>query len=157
MKGQGMTGHQLLLEKMEQQRMFHVGYCCFTTKRERTMTSVTARQASQSTNDECSIRALVQTCSYWQALGTPEEHKEKMYDTTLLSRHALAATWVASTIGSPAHNLPRIDSVPVESIQDNLIVVEEMPGLVESWQGTRYVWLARNRKLEWPNMFRIGP
>jgi hypothetical protein len=114
-------------------------------------------EASQSTNDECSIRALVQTCSYQQALGTPEERKEKMYDTALLSRHALAATWVASTIGSPAHNLPRIDSVPVESIQDNLIVVEEMPGLVKSWQGTRYVWLARNRKLEWPNMFRIGP
>jgi hypothetical protein len=96
-------------------------------------------------------------CSYQQALGTPEECKEKMYDTALLSWHALAATWVASTIGSPAHNLPRVDSVPVESIQDNLIVVEEMPGLVESWQGIRYVWLARNQKLEWPNMFRIGP
>jgi hypothetical protein len=53
-------------------------------------------------------------------LGTPEERKEKMYDTALLSRHALAAMWVASTIVSPAHNLPRIDSVPVESIQDNL-------------------------------------
>jgi hypothetical protein len=114
-------------------------------------------EASQSTNDECGIRALVQTCSYRQALGTPEERNEKMYDTALLSRHALAATWVASTIGSPAHNLPRIDSVPVESIQDNLIVVEEMPGLVKSWQGTRYVWLARNQKLEWPNMFQIGP
>jgi hypothetical protein len=69
-----------------------------------------------------------------------------MYDTVLLSQHALAATWVASTIGSPAHNLPRIDSVPVESIQDNLIVVEEMD-----------VWLARNQKREWPNMFQIGP
>jgi hypothetical protein len=80
-----------------------------------------------------------------------------MYFTALLSRHALAATWVASTIGSPAHNLPGIDSVPVESIQDNLIVVEEMPGLVKSWQGTRYVWLARKQKLEWPNMFQIGP
>jgi hypothetical protein len=49
-------------------------------------------ELSQSTNDECGIRALVQTCSYQQALGTPEEHKDKMYDTNLLSRHALAAT-----------------------------------------------------------------
>jgi hypothetical protein len=102
----------------------------------------------QSTNDECSIRGLVQTCSYWQALGTPEEHKDKMYDTDLLSRHALAATRVTSAISSPAHNLPRIDSIPVESIQDNLIVMEETPG--------RYVWLARNRNLEWPSMFQIG-
>jgi hypothetical protein len=95
--------------------------------------------SSQSTNDECGIRALVQTCSYWQALGTPEEHKDKMYDTNLLSCHALAATRVTSAMGSPAHNLPRIDSIPVESIQDNLIVVEEMHGLCESWHGTRYV------------------
>jgi hypothetical protein len=58
----------------------------------------------------------------------------------------------------PAHNLPRIDSVPVVSIQDNLIVVEEMPGLCKSWHGTRYVnvWLAKNRKLEWPSMFHIS-
>jgi hypothetical protein len=42
-------------------------------------------EASQSTNDECGIRALVQTCSYQQALETPEECKEKMYDTALLS------------------------------------------------------------------------
>jgi hypothetical protein len=69
--------------------------------------------SSQSTNDECSIRALFQTCSYRQALGTPEECKDKMYDTDLLSRHALAATRVTSAIGSPAHNLPRIDSIPV--------------------------------------------
>jgi hypothetical protein len=48
--------------------------------------------SSQSTNDECGIRAFIQTCSYWQALGTPEECKDKMYDTNLLSRHALAAT-----------------------------------------------------------------
>jgi hypothetical protein len=46
--------------------------------------------SSQSTNDECGIRALVQT--WGQALGTPEEPKDKMYDTNLLSRHALAAT-----------------------------------------------------------------
>jgi hypothetical protein len=111
---------------------------------------------SQSTNGECGIRALVQTCSYQQALGTPEECKDKMYDTNLLSHHALAATRVASVIGSPAQIFPRIDSIPVESIQDNLIVVEEMPGLCESWHGTRYVWPARNRKLEWPSMFQIG-
>jgi hypothetical protein len=83
---------------------------------------------SQSTNDECGIRALVQTCSYWQALGTPEERKDKMYYTNLLSRHAFAATRVTSAIGSPAHNLPRIDSISVESIQDNLIVVEVYRG-----------------------------
>jgi hypothetical protein len=53
----------------------------------------------------------------------------------------------------PLLQLKRIDSIPVESIQDNLIVVEEMPGLCESWHGTRYVWLARNKKLEWPSMF----
>jgi hypothetical protein len=114
------------------------------------------RDSSECANDECRIRALVQTCSYRQALGTPEEHKEKLYDTNLLSRHALAATRVASSIRSPAHNLPRTDSVPVKSIQDNLIVVEEMPGLCKSWHGTRYVWLAKNRKLEWPSMFHIG-
>jgi hypothetical protein len=112
--------------------------------------------SSECTNDECGIRALVQTCSYRQALGMPKECKEKLYDTNLLSRHALAATRVVSSISSPAHNLPRIDSVPVESIQDNLIVVEETPGLCESWHGTRYVWLAKNRKLEWPSMFHIG-
>jgi hypothetical protein len=101
-------------------------------------------------------QGVVQTCSYQQALGTPEERKDKMYDTNLLSHHTLAATPVTSAIGSPAHNLPRIDSIPVKSIQDNLTVVEEMPGLCESWHGTRYVWLARNRKLEWPSMFQIG-
>jgi hypothetical protein len=112
--------------------------------------------SSQSTNDECGIRVLVQTCSYRQALGTPEERKDKMYNTNLLSPHALAATQVTSAVGNPAHNLPRIDSIPVESIQDKLIVVDEMPGLCKSWHGTRYVWLARNRKLEWPSMFQIG-
>jgi hypothetical protein len=29
--------------------MFHVGYCCFTTKRERTITSVTARLLTEIT------------------------------------------------------------------------------------------------------------
>jgi hypothetical protein len=48
--------------------------------------------SSKCANNECGIMALVQTCSYRQALRTPKERKEKLYDTNLLSCHALVAT-----------------------------------------------------------------
>jgi hypothetical protein len=38
LKGHGMTGHQFLLEKTEQQKMSHAGCCCFIANRPRTMT-----------------------------------------------------------------------------------------------------------------------
>jgi hypothetical protein len=155
MKGHGTTGHQFLFGEDGATENVSCRLLLFYCQQGMD-NDLSNSNSSQSTNDECGIRALVHSCSYRQALGTPEERKDKMYDTNLLSCHALAATRVASAIGSPAHNLPRIDSIPVESIQDNIIVVEETPGLCKSWHGTRYVWLARNRKLEWPSMFQIG-
>jgi len=44
--------------------------------------------------------------------------------------------------------------VPVEDIQQNVIVVEEEPGLKESYKSSvRCVWLVKDRKTEWANMF----
>jgi len=47
--------------------------------------------------------------------------------------------------------------VPVESIEENVIVIKQKPGLRERWeQGNEwYVWLVKDRYREWPNMFPI--
>jgi hypothetical protein len=68
--------------------------------------NLSTSNSSQSMKNECGIMSLVQTSSYQQVMGTPEEHKDKMYDTDLLSHRALTGTRVAAAVGSPSHNLP---------------------------------------------------
>jgi hypothetical protein len=45
-------------------------------------------------------------------------------------------------------NIPKLYSVPAKSLINNMIVVEEEPGLCESWMGKHCVWLVKERKTE---------
>ena len=96
--------------------------------------------------------ALVQTCNYKETLGDDEERAERLYDTPLCSRWEISSQR-GSDEDERTPNIPKLYSVPAESLIDNVIVVEEEPGLCESWMGKRCVWLVKERKTEWCTCF----
>ena len=91
------------------------------------------------------LMAIVQACSPHQRLGTLQERKDNHYHTHLCSRWELAKSGLT----------PRLHSVPVESLEENIVVVEEEPGLCESWQGGRYVWAVQDRRGTWSKLFPL--
>ena len=102
------------------------------------------------------IMALVQTCNYMETLGDEEERAERLFDTPLCSRWEIASQR-GSDVDERTPNIPKLYSVPAESLMDNVIVIEEEPGLCESWMGKRCVWLVKDRKTEWSTCFPPTP
>jgi len=108
-----------------------------------------------SSNEGC-IMALVQTCNYSETLGDEEERAERLFDTPLCSRWEISSQR-GSESDERTPNIPMLYSVPAKSLMDNVIVVEEEPGLCESWMGKRCVWLVKDRKTEWSKCFPTPP
>jgi hypothetical protein len=103
--------------------------------------------------EESGINVVVQATTYLSALGSDRQRKEKLAETHLCTR------WLLDTRQGrdKVHELPQLYSVPVESIQgENIMVVEEHPGLCESWIGKRYVWHVQDRRKKWPNKFPLS-
>jgi hypothetical protein len=106
--------------------------------------------SGESETAESGIYAIVQATTNLSALGNDRQRIENLAETHLCTR------WLLDTRRGPdgAHEVPQLYSVPVESIQgENTMVVEEQPGLCESWIGKRYVWQIQDRRTKWPNKF----
>jgi hypothetical protein len=81
------------------------------------------------------ICALVHSCEY--LVGTRLERMHRLEETHLCKR------WKLESQCSPsgAHtNVPLLQSVPIESLQEHVYIVNNDHGLSESWQGSKYIW-----------------
>jgi len=74
-------------------------------------------------------------------------------ETRLLSRWELATTDIPRTTMNPSISIPQLYSIDIESFNENVVVVEEEPGLQETWTGKKYVWLVRDRDTEWGGLY----
>jgi hypothetical protein len=108
-----------------------------------------------SSNDS-SIMAHVQMCNYRETLGDEEEQAECLFDTPLCSRWEISSQW-GSDEDERAPNIPKLYSVPTESLINNMIVVKEEPSLCELWMGKHCIWLVKERKTEWSTCFPLAP
>jgi hypothetical protein len=110
------------------------------------------RDHNDDSSKDGSIMALVQTCNYRESLGDDEEQVERLYDTPLCSRWEISSQR-GSDEDERAPNIPKLYSIPAESLINNVIVIEEEPGLCESWMGKHCIWLVKERKTEWCTCF----
>jgi hypothetical protein len=52
-------------------------------------------------------------------------------------------------------NIPELYAVDAVDIHDSVLVFEEKPGLCESWEGKRHIWLVKDRHKEWCHMILL--
>jgi hypothetical protein len=94
-------------------------------------TDVDGRSVNRSTEGS-SIHVIVQSMTYCgQVLDKADRNRQnKLQESHLYMR------WLLDTEKArDGTNMPQLYSVPVEAIQENILVVEEEPGLCESWAG----------------------
>lgn len=105
--------------------------------------------------DLCGIHVVVESTTYRNKLGNDKKRKACLYDTRLCSRWQLSdskPTWLRCRNGQ-LPNAPSIFSVPVECLDKNVLVIEEEPGLKETYTGSRYVWVLKDCRGVWPGLF----
>jgi len=50
-------------------------------------------------------------------------------------------------------NIPVLQSVVVETIQQHVYVIDKSPGLQEQWIGPQFVWTMNDQQSEWSLVF----
>jgi hypothetical protein len=53
------------------------------------------------------------------------------------------------------HYAPHIYSVLVKFLKENVLVVEEDPGLKETYTGSRCIWVLTDRRVSWASLFGV--
>jgi hypothetical protein len=104
------------------------------------------------------IHALIHCVQYDRE--SRSQRFARMEETHLCKRWKLECTAAA---GQPAsarrtaqcRNVPVFRSVPVESIQDYVLVVEEDPGICEQWVGEKLIWEMHDQRTVWPTKFIV--
>jgi hypothetical protein len=101
------------------------------------------------------MHAIVHTCEY--RTETLEDRREKLHETRLCSR------WVAESKpnlrstsrgnGGRRTNVPVLRTVPVESLDEHVYVIDENPGLQEEWTGEKVVWSLHDQRTVWSTVF----
>jgi len=103
------------------------------------------------------LHAIIHTCKYRE--GTSAERKERFHETRLRSR------WVAESMpkpvvtipahrrSSPRPRVPVFRSVPVETLDEHVYVIEESPGMAEEWIGDKVVWAMHDQRTVWSKTF----
>ena len=131
---------------------FHPKILLFYRKHDPVMDDVTGAVTSSG------IYAIIHSCKYRE--GTSTERTEKFHETRLCSR------WVAESIPKPLATMPRVHgpsekrpnipvlrSVPVETLDEHVYVIEENPGIQEEWTGDKVVWAMRDQRTAWSKIF----
>ena len=106
--------------------------------------------------DNRKINVVVEASTYRNKLGDDKRRKELLYDTGICSRWQLSkskASWIEGQ--GPKPYAPHIYSVPVKFLVDNVLVVEEDPGLKETHSGSRCIWVLTDRRESWPTLFGV--
>jgi hypothetical protein len=94
----------------------------------------------------------VQTCDY--QVGSNRTRRLHMEETHLCSCWQLSMKH-GSSQDEVRVNVLELYLVSAKDLKSPNLVFEENPGLRESWQGKRYVWLVRDRRTEWSHMFPL--
>ena len=91
--------------------------------------------------------ALVHPCTYQHLQGCKRKRMADKHSLKIMER------WVYETERKYGINVPKLYMVRIESIGTRLHVVEENPGLVESSDSPKYVWVYSDRRTEWGKHF----
>jgi hypothetical protein len=110
-------------------------------------TDVNGRSTNQS-----SIHVIVQATTY---RGQVLDHADRTRRNKLQQSHLCTRWLLDSDKARDGTSIPRLYSVPVDAIQENILVVEEEPGLCESWVGNRCIWHVKDRQTQWSHMFPL--
>jgi len=106
------------------------------------------------TVESSGIYAIIQTCV--ARTTTPHQRRETMEETNLCSRWQIESRPMQGRSGNGrAPHVPILRSVPVETIQDHVYVIEENRDLCESWEGPRYVWMLEDQRSVWHTKFPL--
>jgi len=106
--------------------------------------------------DTNKLHALIHPCDYQDHQGDEKHRIRKMIQTNLCSRWQLASRKGKRMHGEgKVWNLPNLWCVEVENIDDNTLVWEEEPGVAETWQGSRNVWVVVDREDTWHELFPL--
>jgi hypothetical protein len=52
-------------------------------------------------------------------------------------------------------NIPELYAICTADIHESVLVLEEKPGLCDSWDGKRHIWLVKDQCKEWCHMFPL--
>ena len=104
------------------------------------------------------IHAIIHSCEYRK--GTSSERVANYHETRLCDR------WVVESMPKPLRamstqhrnsgrrpKIPVLRSVPVETLDEHIYVVEETPGIQEEWIGDKLVWAMRDQRTVWSKVF----
>jgi hypothetical protein len=101
------------------------------------------------------ILVLANMCG--QLTGTNEDRHKKRHTMRLCHRRVLESTvWKKRTRSQEAVSKPKLVASSATSCLNGMLnVKEEVPGLHESFKGTKKhgVWVIKERKREWPKLF----
>jgi hypothetical protein len=94
---------------------------------------------------------LVEASTYRNKLGNDKRRKDLLYDTGICSH------WHLSKLKAkgPKPYAPHIYSVPVKFLKENVLVVEEDPGLKEMYTGSRCIWVLTDHRVSWASLFGV--
>jgi hypothetical protein len=102
------------------------------------------------------IHVVVEASTYRNKLGNDKRRKDLLYDTGICSHWQLSkskASWLPGR--GPKPYAPHIYSVPVKFLKENVLVVEEDPGLKETYTGSRCIWVLTDRRVSWASLFGV--
>jgi hypothetical protein len=99
---------------------------------------------------------VVEASTYRNKLRNDKRRKDLLYDTGICSCWQLSklkASWLQGR--GPKPYAPHIYLVPVKFLKENVLVVEEDPGLKETYTGSRCIWVLTDCRASWASLFGV--
>lgn len=93
--------------------------------------------------------AIVHPAEYQEELGNITERRRKMWSMKIAERWRMETVRVRRGKGFA----PKLWCVPLKSLEQRILVVEEEPGLRESWDAPPHIWTLKDRRDEWHKAF----
>jgi hypothetical protein len=98
----------------------------------------------------------VEASTYRNKLGNDKWRKDLLYDTRICSRWQLSkskASWLPGR--GPKQYATHMYSVLVKFLKENVLVVEEDPGLKETYTDSRCIRVLTDRRVSWASLFGV--
>jgi hypothetical protein len=99
---------------------------------------------------------VVEASTYRNKLGNDKRRKDLLYDTRICSHWQLSkskASWLPGR--GPKQYTTHNYAVPVKFLKENVLVVEEDPGLKEMYTGSRCIWVLTDCRVSWASLFGV--
>jgi hypothetical protein len=104
----------------------------------------------------CNIHVVVGLVPTETSLGMTNGGRISCMTQEICSRWQLSkskASWLPGQ--GPKPYAPHIYSFPVKFLKENVLVVEEDPGLKETYTGSRCIWVLTDRRVSWASLFGV--